>query len=325
MAARLFPADPRKRMEVLVDVLSSCNLRCPSCPVGNMGAINPASLIDKGLFTRLIEKATTDYHITQVSLYNWAEPVLHPELPELIRIVRGRGVPCHISSNLNLLRNVEEILRAGPEFFRISLSGFTQEVYARAHVRGDIEQVKENMRILSEAKKKTKNKATKIEVFYHKYRHNLHEVEPMRAFAEGLGFAFTEAWAYLMPAEKVMDLAEGKLVGAEREFVETQFALPIAKAVEASRRFRHEPCRMLDQQIVLDLRGNLILCCGVYDYEKNGVGSFLEMTPEGLERAKRAHPTCSRCVRNGIHTYLEYFTHPQLRPIYDGLARENLL
>ncbi|MBL8825980.1 MAG: radical SAM protein, partial [Planctomycetaceae bacterium] len=172
--------DRRRPMDFVIDVVGNCNLRCPSCPVGNMGAINPNGLLDVELFKKLMAKGAKDYNISHVELYNWAEPFLHPELPKLIQIVKSYDLPCWLSSNLNVIRNVEEALRANPDFLRISLSGFTQPVYEEGHAKGNVERVKANMRLLSEARRKVGNCTTNIQVFYHKYKYNLHEVEPMR-------------------------------------------------------------------------------------------------------------------------------------------------
>src|SRR5204863_5847034 len=109
----------------------------------------------------------------------------------------------HLSSNLNHLKNPEALLSAGAKTFRISLSGFTQPVYERGHRGGDIEKVKKNMIRLGEAHKATGSR-TRIHVYFHKYRHNVHELPLMETFARDLGFKFISDWAYLMPLEKLI-------------------------------------------------------------------------------------------------------------------------
>jgi hypothetical protein len=61
-------------MELLMDVVGSCNLRCPSCPVGNIGKINQTGKTDVSVFQDIIAKADDNYAIYRVSLYNWGEP-----------------------------------------------------------------------------------------------------------------------------------------------------------------------------------------------------------------------------------------------------------
>jgi MoaA/NifB/PqqE/SkfB family radical SAM enzyme len=317
-------ADQRPEMELLLDVVGTCNLRCPSCAVGNTGLINPTGLMDRALFNRLLAKAVREYRLYRVSLYNWAEPLLHPELPEFVRTVKSYGLFCALSSNLNLLRNPDELLRANPDEFRISISGFTQAVYGQTHSKGNVERVKENMRLLSEAKRRTGNTATQIHVLYHKYKHNLHEIEPLREYAARLGFDWMEMWAFYMPMEKAADAAEGKLPAEDRQFVERFFALPLLEALHAARPFKEEPCRLWREQLILDLKGNVILCCAVYNYGENTLGPFMEMTPADLARAKANHPSCVRCTGHAIHQYYEYHVHPELSERYEQLVARTL-
>ncbi len=321
---RMNPPDPRKRIDLVFDIVGSCNLKCPSCPVGNMGAINPAGKMDLNTYERILDKANSEYAVQNVVLYNWAEVILHPQLPEFVSLAKSKGLPVSLSSNLNILRRVDDILNAKPDGIRISLSGFTQEVYGITHKGGDIEKVKENMRILSEAKKRLGNTETVISVYFHKYKHNLHEVEKMKAYSEELGFSFGETWAYLMPYEKAADYMEGKLPADETLFAETQFALPIRKAIQAAQKYKEEPCVLLENQIVLDLKGNLLLCCTVYDYDKNRLGSFLDMTPEQVLKAKENNASCERCSSHGLHKYFVYDGDPRLKTTYEALVEESL-
>jgi organic radical activating enzyme len=307
-----------------MDVVGLCNLKCPSCPVGNTGNINPTGLVDPELFAKIMAKAAAEYNVWRVCLYNWGEPLLHPKLPELVRTVKRNNLYCALSSNLNILRNAEEMFDSNPDQLRISLSGFSQSIYEQGHAKGDIEKVKQNMHELRDAKRRAGNVHTEVHVFYHKYRYNLDEVHLMRDLAKSLGFGWWESWAYYMPLEKVIELVEGKTDAEERRFVESKFALPIAKAVEAAAVYKDEPCRLWEDQIVLDLQGNAILCCGLYDYKANTLGSFLELTPDQLMKSKVNHPTCMRCTSHGIHRYLEFMGHPKLAPLYDQLVAENL-
>ncbi len=318
------PFDTRRHMELIMDVVGLCNLRCPSCPVGNTGTVNPTGLVDPDLFARLMAKAAAEYQISRVSLYNWGESLLHPKLPDLVRTVKRNNLYCALSSNMNILRNADELFDANPDEFRISLSGFSQAIYGQAHAKGNIETVKDNLHVLREAQRRSGNVHTKVHIYYHKYKYNLHELQPMRELANSLGFGWQEGWAYYMPLEKVIDAVEGRLDADERRFVESKFALPILKAVAAAAEHRREPCRLWEEQIVLDLQGNAILCCGLYEYKPNTLGSFLALTPEQLMKGKANHPTCASCTRHGIHRYLEFQAHPKLGPLYEKLVAENL-
>jgi pyruvate-formate lyase-activating enzyme len=320
----LYPPGTQKPIVMYIDVVGCCNLRCPSCPAGNMPASARLSPIRPELFARIIQKAKEEYGVFFVSLYNWTEPLLHPQLPELIRIVKRAGLHCGLSSNLNVLRDVDSILDAGPDDFRVSVSGFTQAVYGQTHLHGDIEKVKRNMRLLSEAKRKLANNKTVLYVYYHKYRHNLQEMYLMREYSRSLGFDWLENWAYYMPLERVLGFLDGTISAEQRQFVEGQFALPIGKALEAAKALKDEPCSLLQDQLIVDAAGNINLCCAVYDTAANRLGSFLDLTPDALSRAKSRHPTCARCSSLGLHAYFTYHENPALRKRFEALALASL-
>ena len=158
---------PEKSFIFYIDVFSYCNLRCPSCLVGaRYGALGewPRGLMSPGLLRRILDKALRECRIEAVGLYNWTEPLLHPEIPALVRAIKSRGLVCSLSSNLNVLREPEALLAEHPDYLRISISGFTQEIYARGHREGDIERVKHNMRRLVAARD-TVQSNTHIEVY----------------------------------------------------------------------------------------------------------------------------------------------------------------
>jgi MoaA/NifB/PqqE/SkfB family radical SAM enzyme len=321
----LYPPDKGKPRLLTIDIVGGCNLRCPSCPVGNMPGTNPAGLMDLDLFEKIIRKGRRQHGARIALLYNWTEPLLHPRLPEFIRLVKREGMVCCISSNLNISRNLEDVVAAEPDSFRISLSGFTQEAYGISHVRGDIERVKENMRLLSNLLKRQRRKKTVVSVHFHKYLHNVHEVEPMRNFVRELGFEWLENWAYLMPLEKAVQLTEGQLGPGERDFVEKRFALPIAQAIAAAEQLDgHKRCTLLEDQLVIDHRGNLNLCCTVFDLKANRLGTFLEMDEAAIAVAKTDHPTCRRCGTRNLHLYFTYYEVPELKKRFEELAEENV-
>jgi MoaA/NifB/PqqE/SkfB family radical SAM enzyme len=202
----------KQKYTFYIDVFSYCNLRCPSCVAGNeFGDPQgwPRGLMSLRLLERILDKALDECEIAAVGLYNWTEPLLHPEISELIRVVKSRGITCLISSNLNKLSNPERLMAARPDFFRVSLSGFSQGVYGVTHRRGDIQAVKENMRRLAAARNAMGGAPPHIEIFYHKYAHNLDEMPLMEEFARSLGFSFNSVWAYVTPVEKIISISEG--------------------------------------------------------------------------------------------------------------------
>lgn len=319
---KLYPKGGTKKPKFLaVDIVSSCNLRCPSCPVGNTGNIHSTGLMSLDMFRQVLRKARGEHGVRAVAPYNWTEPFLHPELPAFIRAAKQEKLACMISTNLNIARNIDEVIAAEPNFLRISLSGFTQEIYGKTHLRGDIEKVKENMRLLSEAHRRHGKNKTLITVFYHKYTHNLDELPLMREYAQSLGFEFEECWAYHTALEKLFEFMAGTLTEKELDFIEHMYAPPLAQAIDRASREPRRNCFLLENQIILDYQANVNLCCATYDYDNNRLGNFLHMSEADIVAAKQNHPTCAKCVGLGLDRYLTAHEIPALSKDLGAMAR----
>lgn len=261
----------------------------------------------KELFQTIMEKIAKDYGAARVLLYNWGEPFLHPQLPEMIELVVKNGCECYLSSNLNVMPNIEAVLSAKPASLRISCSGFRQEIYGLTHRNGNIEKVKANMRLLSAALRKT-GAPTLVHVAYHRYRHNLDDEYSMKRFANSLGFGFNAVWALLEPGEKVLAYAEPQaekqaITPADRELI-ALLALPLDLAIKYARRYHAVPCGYPAGQISMNAEGNVRLCCTVYDQTRFMVGNFLSQSHAEIQAKKNTHPFCNLCMKHGIHKYM---------------------
>lgn len=302
-------AQPIEEFYFYIDVVGTCNLECPSCPVGNSKEITlPKGLMDPELLDRIMQKATNECDVTGVGLFNWTEPLLHPKLPELIRIVQSYGIPCSISTNLNILSKPDDLMAANPNSLYISLSGFTQETYGITHRKGDIEQVKANIRILADSKSQL-NGATNLTIIFHRYRHNRQEELLMQKFSAEVGINFKPVWAFMMPLEKVLSAAnvdiDAKLNTKDIEVIR-RLALPMDRALAVARKHRNKPCKLRSNQITLNLLGDVTLCCAVFDSEKYKIANFITTPLKEIQNRRFSNSLCSQCINVGAHVYFSY-------------------
>lgn len=295
-----------EKQHFIIDISGHCNLKCASCAHGNsLHVHNPTGLMDPGLLKQIVEKIHCEYEAPQIHLYSWGEPFLHPKLARMVEITQSFGAQCFLSSNLNITHNIEEVLNATPYCLRVSVSGFTQPVYSRNHAGGNIEIVKDNLARLS-AVIRTKRRQTQIHVYYLRFKYNLHEESAMRDYSRKLGFGFHPVWALFIPVEKVLSFAdpgsgESALLESDRQVIQS-LALPLAKTLEVCRNYPRT-CPLRDGQVALDVLGNVLLCCSVYDSSRFTIGPFLSNCPEDLRILKAKHPFCAQCIKHGIHIY----------------------
>lgn len=285
----------------LIDLISTCNLSCPTCVQGNMDSIRGGSM-QPDLFKKIISKLKSDYpHLYDVSLHNWTEPLLHNKLSEFVEIVKKADLECYLSANLNHIKNLEAVIKKDPNRIRISVSGFTQEVYRIGHRNGNIETVKQNMKTLSNLIKKY-HASTEVTVFYLKYKHNLAEIPAMKEYALSLGFNFETFWAYLMGVEMIL-----QYLNTPEKIQKT--TMDVIKSLgNEPREFLNQlkphdkgRCHLRENQLVLNAAGEVQLCCGsltpIYSKE-----TYLDLTPEQIFSRRHSADLCKTCMNAGIHT-----------------------
>ena len=253
------------------------------------------------MLDKVLLKATSEAVVFGVGLFNWGEPFTHPTLDEMVKVVHDYDLLCYLSSNLNSVNRLKEVLQQEPHSLRISCSGFTQEIYSRTHARGDISKVKEHMRKVS----LLRSEKTKVHMLWHQYRHNAAEEPLMREFCEGLGFDFITVPAYYMPLESVLDIWSGaQPLPAIDSNLYT--GLMEHKRLCANRSM---PCRSQTQEITIDALGRVQLCCGVYDSSKFTLCDFLSTPLQNIQTLRFDHSFCSTCIRNGGHVYVSGHSH----------------
>jgi MoaA/NifB/PqqE/SkfB family radical SAM enzyme len=138
--------------QFIIDICGLCNLKCPLCPqgVGVSGHDQPVRYMTfanfKTIFRRIHSRAK------YISLHNWSEPFLHPEMPAIIKLINTEApnVFLHISSNGVILNKdrIEKLSGLKIDWLEITISGLTQEVYEKYHKNGKLSQVIKNIGIL---------------------------------------------------------------------------------------------------------------------------------------------------------------------------------
>jgi len=283
-----------------IDIVGRCNLACTTCPQGNDAHRLPKHFMTPEMLSGILAKANSESVVFGVGLFNWGEPFTHPKLSELVKVVNDNDCLCYLSSNLNSVPRLYEVLAEEPHSLRISCSGFTQEVYSKTHNQGDIEKVKRNMELLARY-----NRQTNVHLLWHRYKHNAHEEYLMREYCEQLGFEFRPTEAYYMPLETVLDIWDGaKPLPAINDNLHT--GLWQHKHLCAGRKME---CRNQTQEITIDALGRVQLCCGVYDSNKFTVCNYLETPLRDIQALRFSHNFCSRCIGSGGHIYVAGFSH----------------
>jgi hypothetical protein len=193
------------------------------------------------------------------------------------------------------------VIAAGPDELKISLSGFSQETYSRAHTRGKIDLVKANMRRVKDYADKYRM-GTRIWVGHHIYRSNQHEIETVRKFCAELAFEYHPIAAFYMPLERLLDVVSGKPNPQDGGILADLLYSPADRQrALAERRSGSFDCELRFNQTVINYDGTVALCCTVYD-QPNMLGvSYLDESFDAIEQRKYRHPFCHTCIQNNLH------------------------
>ncbi|MBA4191439.1 MAG: hypothetical protein C0467_25955 [Planctomycetaceae bacterium] len=288
---------------VLMDIVGKCNLRCPSCAVGNSTGGGPAGVMKLDTFRKILDKLRADHPDKkrfQIDLFNWGEPGLHTDLPAFIRLLNDYGMNSGISSNLNVFPKLKEVIAEGPGYIRVSLSGFYNATYQRTHRGGNIHAVKANLYRLREYID-LYSARTVVQVGFHIYKSNFpHDFLRVRELCDELGFLFSPVLASFMPAEKVLGLARGSVDSADRGVLEN-LVIPMERQLDSRR--MNLPVTTdcpLARRTTLGVDGAVSLCCAVYGQDKIVAKDYLAAPRGEIEQAKAAHPFCGDCTAHHI-------------------------
>jgi organic radical activating enzyme len=255
LARRLrLSVNPARPVVAYAEPTLYCNLGCPSCPTGLKLDVRPRVAMDFEWFTRLVDELGP--YLFYLVMYNWGEPMLHKQFPEMVAYAKRWKVRVVTSSNLSIpleREYLERVVRSGLDKLKVGMEGTTQAEYERYRIRGNFDLVTQNMRTIQEIKRELGVKTPKIQIGFHVFAHNEASIGDARRLhrewgADGITFA--GSW--------VSEQAER--LGVHASTIEN-YNLYRAGGLKGSL----EPCSWLWGAIVANPGGSISPCCGVVD------------------------------------------------------------
>jgi len=290
-----------------IDPVGACNLRCPSCAQSrSMARGMPHNQMTLKTFKSILAKIAREHpkgRVIAVNLFNWGEAFLHKDLPAFIRATRAAGFRCGLSTNLNhalTVQRLEEILGAGPDVMRISISGFTNQTHQQQHARGDINLVKANMHLVRHVLDRLGLNIA-IEVGYLLYRHNFgQDFVRVRQLCDSLCFRFDYGFSTLTPIETLQASAMGHIEDEYAGVLDALLMTPLdwfhwtAQAPGFVARPASE-CPLKTNMIAINSDGSVPVCCASALPENNVATDYLQVPFEELEQRRANMASCAAC------------------------------
>jgi len=296
----------KKANNVYIEISGSCPGKCPYCAQWRLKSTKKfGKLMPHALFTQILDHLLSieviDPSITSIiNLINWGEPFVNIEINQILKSLEDKGLSAGLSSNFIVKPNIEKELLSAISGLTLSLSGFSQETYGKIH-GAQLEKVLNNFEWLYERFRKY-SPETKISVSWHRYLFNEHELWKAYKYFKRPGINFVPEIAYYDDAQEMINFLRGKL--SEDRMLQGRndlFLNYLHKLIDRHRRqTKNYYCQQWDR-IVIDERGQLLLCCGVTGYDsKHVLGKVLEMSAKDIWKGKSSDPFCKRCISTGF-------------------------
>lgn len=294
----------------IIEPTNTCNLRCPTCHVGQ-GILNrPKRHLKLEEFKLIIDQSKG--YLRKVMLFNLGEPLLNPHLTDMIRYAADANIKVTISTNCELLSEEMslQLLNSGLSRLIICLDGVDQETLSMYRVGSSFEKVINNIRFLTTTKKQLQ-KGPIIEFQFIVMKHNEYQRQQMEEIATNLSVdEYAEKTVGIdINNPKFQELAH-KLVASNSRYVYKDGQFLNQEIVG--------PCKLINKMLVINSDGSVLPCC--YDFMSDHImgnvftdsiesiwnsSKYVEFR-EQIFQDRRAVKICASCSEGRAKLYVTH-------------------
>lgn len=304
-----------------IEVTGLCNLRCSGCVRSDKTMIETGKYMSYENYEKVITKLVREIpFLYLVDLYVYGEPVLNKELPEIIRLNNRLGLASGLSTNLNNIKHLKAVLDEHPALIRVSLSGASSETYDVTHTGGKWNKVAKNLEILADLIVERGDR-TIVEVYFHIYKHNQHEIGAIKALCEKYGFRFHPSLGLVLTSDFVLHHSQGKGLPASARVASELTLIPLEEMLDDCQDQAHLNCILTRIVPVINWDLSVMPCCN-YTYSKIAP-NFLEIPLEELIRERTHSAVCATCQSHSLHRWNNqgYYSEFVSRIVDDNLRQ----
>jgi radical SAM protein with 4Fe4S-binding SPASM domain len=164
---------PGGPLTLAIESTAKCNLFCPMCPRETI--YFPPKDMELSLFRKIIDEAK-DFLEFAVP-YGSGEPLLNPEIYDMISYCKKLGVPTGISTNATVLTETacRKLIGAGLDYIIFAFDGATPETFEKYRKGANFEKVRQNILTFLRVKKEMRSRIFCI-IQVVKLKDNIHEI-----------------------------------------------------------------------------------------------------------------------------------------------------
>lgn len=229
-----------------IEPTNLCNLDCTYCPRAD--APYGLGRMPLDTFSRIIDEIKS--HTFIVALHLWGEPLLHRQLPDMIRYAVDNGIGTYISSNFNLLTREQAaaLIASRLDLLTVCVDGSDQASYEVFRKGGTLSKVLRNIELFLEVRAEMRSSKPFVELQFVVTPQTQDDVARVRALARELGVDSFKA----KPVYPILVESKG------------EFVLPSGEQYyPIRRRSRRKTCWWLWRTITIGWDGSVLPCCRV--------------------------------------------------------------
>lgn len=172
-----------------IESTNICNTRCQLCPTGiGLGGRDKGKM-DLANFKKLIDRL--GWHLLALDLSMWGDPLIVPEIYDMIRHAHRRRIWTYLSSNLHALKpgkgQAEMLVNCGLDMLTCSLHGASQATYEIYQPGKQFAESLDKVRHILETRDRLGSATPVVQLNFVVTRHNEHEIPAFRKLAAELG------------------------------------------------------------------------------------------------------------------------------------------
>jgi radical SAM protein with 4Fe4S-binding SPASM domain len=164
-------------VEITLESTAKCNLYCPMCPRHIYTFDNEN--MDLELYRKIIQDCKE--YVEFVWPYGIGEPMIHPNIFEMIRITRDAGIRTGMSTNATLMddKRTDMLLDSGLDYVILAFDGATKATYEKYRIGATFEKTRANILAFLD-KKKARQSAIYVVLQMVLLKENISEIDAYR-------------------------------------------------------------------------------------------------------------------------------------------------
>lgn len=225
-----------------LEVTNFCNLNCPMCVAKDT---REQGFLQLDLLKKIIKENQKVLKNQSIWLHFNGEPLLHPQLFDVIKFLKQNGIKTRLSTNATLLTKkiAFKLAGAGLDYIVFSVDGAKKETYEEIRRGANFEEVERN--ILNFLKIKRKHSfSTKTQIQFIKMKENEKEIKDFIKKWRKTDINFINVKSFCSRTWRVQEIDRfEELKKLEKRII------------------KRPPCFYLWETLVILWNGEVIVCC----------------------------------------------------------------